>query len=81
MAKEKEKSPHVKKEEKPERLFSLEEISKILEIDKAEINRLVQFHKIPFHRIDNKYVRFKMSELVVWVKKHHQPKDKFKFKV
>jgi excisionase family DNA binding protein len=70
------------KESQKERLYTFEEMSKILQVDTRTLMEWVQYHKIPHVRINNDYVRFRMSDIAKWVQKKNelpQKRDKFSF--
>jgi len=67
---------------KKEKLYTFDEMAKMLQVDRRTLMEWVQYHKIPHVRINNDYVRFRMSEIAAWVQKKNkeQKKDKFNFK-
>ena len=66
-----------KKTEPPkERLFTIDEMAKILEIEKRQLVEWVQFRRIPHVKIDGKYVRFKMSDIAKWIRDKNRPHEK-----
>jgi excisionase family DNA binding protein len=60
-------------EEEKERLFTVDEMCKLLQVDKRTMCDWIQYRKIPYVRLDKKFIRFRMSDIVKWVqRKQHK---------
>ena len=68
-------------QQKKERLYTFDEMAKMLQVDRRTLIEWVQYHKIPHVRINNDYVRFRMSDIAAWVQKRNTPQQKEKFNI
>ncbi len=64
------------KEPPKERLFTIEEMAKVLQIDKRTLVEWVQFRRIPYVKVDGQYVRFRLSDIAKWVREKNRPQHK-----
>ncbi len=70
-----------KKNEPPrERLYSIPEMSKMIQVDERTLVEWVQYRRIPHVRVDNKLVRFKLSDIAKWVRDKNKPPQKYEIK-
>ncbi|HOY61772.1 MAG: Helix-turn-helix domain protein [bacterium ADurb.Bin236] len=70
-----------KKNEPPkERLYSIPEMSKMIQVDERTLVEWVQYRRIPHVRVDNKLVRFKLSDIAKWVRDKNKPLQKYEIK-
>lgn len=66
---------------KKEKMYTFEEMCQILQVDRRTLLEWVQYHKIPYVRVNEEHVRFRMSEIEQWVvAKHKSKKTKFQIK-
>ena len=60
-----------------EKLYTIEEMSALLKVDKRKLVEWVQQRRIPYVKVNNELIRFRISEIVEWVKKKQTaPKHK-----
>ena len=57
-----------------ERLYTVDEMCKILNVERRTMVDWVQHHKIPHVRVDKDKVRFRMSDISVWLRKQDATK-------
>ncbi|HOC92832.1 MAG TPA: helix-turn-helix domain-containing protein [bacterium] len=70
-----------KKNEPPkERLYSIPEMSKMIQVDERTLVEWVQYRRIPHVRVDEKLVRFKLSDIAKWVRDKNKPPQKYEIK-
>ena len=60
-----------------ERMLSVDEMAALLKVEKRELVEWVQYRRIPFVRVNNQYIRFRMSDIVEWIKTSHKEREKF----
>lgn len=64
-----------------EKMYSFQEMCQILQVDRRTLLEWVQYHRIPYVRVNEKLVRFRMSDIEKWVvEKNKHKKQKFQFK-
>lgn len=74
------KQVEVVAEEEKERLFTVEEMCTLMKVDRRTLTDWVQYRKIPFVRLDGKYIRFRLSDISGWIgKQQRSHKRKFTF--
>ena len=63
-----------KQVEKPhrEKLYTIDEMASMLKVEKRTLVEWVQHRRIPYVRVDEKLIRFRVSDIVQWVKKNRQ---------
>ncbi len=64
------------KEPPKERLFTVEEMAKVLQVDKRTLVEWVQFRRIPYVKVDGRFVRFRLSDIAKWVREKNRPQHK-----
>ncbi len=80
MAKTPNTEPPSQPQEK-EKLYTVDEVCKMLNVDRRTMVDWVQHHRIPYIRVDKEKVRFRMSDLALWLKKQNATKrEKFVIK-
>jgi len=64
--------------EKPQRekLYTIEEMAALLQVEKRTLVEWVQYRRIPYVKVDGTMVRFRVSDIVQWVKKNKMKADK-----
>ncbi|MFA6448544.1 MAG: helix-turn-helix domain-containing protein [bacterium] len=65
-----------KKEPPRERLFTTDEMAKILQVEKRVLVEWVQYRRIPHVIIDGRNVRFKLSDIAKWVRDKNRTSDR-----
>lgn len=66
---------------KKEKMYTFQEMCQILQVDRRTLLEWVQYHKIPYVRVNEELVRFRMSDIEKWVvEKHKGQKSKFQIK-
>ncbi|HOX27800.1 MAG TPA: helix-turn-helix domain-containing protein [bacterium] len=70
-----------KKSPKPERerLFTIDEMSVLLQVDRRKLVEWIQHRRIPFVVVNRDHIRFKMSDIAEWIGTRNKPKGKFRF--
>jgi excisionase family DNA binding protein len=59
-----------------ERLFTMEEMANILQVEKRMLVEWVQYRRIPYVMVDGSLIRFRMSDIAKWVKDKNRPIQK-----
>lgn len=66
---------------KKEKMYTFQEMCQILQVDRRTLLEWVQYHKIPYVRVNEELVRFRMSDIEKWVvEKHKSNSSKFHIK-
>ncbi len=60
-----------------ERLFTIDEMAKILQVEKRILVEWIQYRRIPYVMVDGRYVRFRISDIAKWVREKNKPAQKF----
>ncbi len=73
---------HKHTEEKPQRekLYTIEEMAALLNVDKRKLVEWVQHRRIPYVKVNRELIRFRISEIVEWVKNRKTAEHK-KFEI
>lgn len=69
--------PRKKKAPPKERLYTIDEMCTLLQVERRTLVEWVQFHRIPFIKVDGRIIRFKLSDIARWVKDKNKEKEKF----
>lgn len=56
------------KEEKHEKLFTVDEMAALLDVEKRQLVEWVQYRRIPYVKVNNTQIRFRVSDIAEWVK-------------
>lgn len=59
-------------EEKHEKLFTIDEMAALLDVEKRQLVEWVQYRRIPYVKVNNTQVRFRVSDIAEWVKESHK---------
>jgi len=64
-----------------EKLYTFDEMCQMLQLDRRTLYEWVQYHKIPYVRVNEELVRFRLSDIAQWVKsKNTQPRKKYQIR-
>jgi excisionase family DNA binding protein len=66
-----------KTEPQKEKLYTVDEMCKLLQIDRRNLVEWVQYRRIPYVLVNGESVRFKLSDIATWVKHKNKPRDSF----
>jgi len=69
-----------KKEQKHEKLYTLDEMAALLQVDRRKIVEWVQYRRIPYVLLNGEKIRFRMTDIAEWVENRAQPKPAFKIR-
>jgi excisionase family DNA binding protein len=65
-----------KNNELREKLYTPKEIADLLNVETRTIVEWVQYRRIPFVRVNNELIRFRISDIVDWVKSRQQAESR-----
>jgi excisionase family DNA binding protein len=65
-----------KKAEPKERLFTMDEMAKILEIEKRQLVEWVQYRRIPYVKVEGRMIRFRISDIAKWIRDKNRHREK-----
>lgn len=69
------------KEEPKEKLYTIDEMAALLDVEKRTLVEWVQYRQIPYIVVNGELVRFRVSEIVEWVKsKKKDTRQKFQIR-
>lgn len=69
------------KEPPKEKLYTIDEMAALLEVEKRTLVEWVQYRRIPYIVVNNELVRFRISDIVEWVKsKKKESRQKFQIR-
>lgn len=59
----------MKKEETPkrEKLLTIKEMAALLQVSERNIVEWIQYRRIPFVKVNNELIRFRVSDIAKWV--------------
>lgn len=75
------KHKHIEEKPQREKLYTIEEMAALLNVDKRKLVEWVQHRRIPYVKVNNELIRFRVSEIVEWVKKKQNAKKKQTFEI
>lgn len=62
-------------EDKPDKLLTMKEVAKMLNIGSWVLRNWIQAKQIPFYRLGYKTIRFSQQELLAWIQDKNVPGD------
>ncbi|HOO56870.1 MAG TPA: helix-turn-helix domain-containing protein [bacterium] len=77
MAQSKKSAPSKNKPEHKEKLYNIDDMAKLLNVDKRILVEWVQYRRIPYVLVNGELIRFRLSEIAKWVKHKNKPEEKF----
>jgi excisionase family DNA binding protein len=70
----------VKKQEKREKLYTIDEMSALLQVERRKIVEWVQYRRIPYVLVAGEKIRFRISDIAEWVESRTRTKPAYKIR-